>query len=102
MGVVLGLVFFLPIAAITGGIAGALVNGGREDRPIWKNAVIGVVGWLFAWGIVAAFTGYESEELTLGAGLLALGASALFILMDEWWSRRKTASSSDSLSGNAQ
>ena len=88
MGVLITLALFLPIAAITGGVAGALVGGGREDRPIWKNAVIGIVGWTLASIMISVFTGESVEELTVGLGFLALLASAGFILLDEWWGRR--------------
>lgn len=91
----LGLAFFLillsPIAAITGGVAGAIVGGGREDRPIWQNSVIGIVGWAVASTVVAAITGSSPEEFTLGFGLLALLASIAFIIVDEWWYRRSHA-----------
>jgi hypothetical protein len=88
MGLFFFLILFSPIAAITGGVAGAMVGGGREDRPIWKNAIIGIVGWTVAWIVMAAITGRWLEELTLGLGFLALLASVAFILLDEWWERR--------------
>lgn len=88
MGLLFFLILFLPVAAITGGIAGAIVGGGREDRPIWQNAVIGIVGWTVAAILVAAATGTAPEELTIGYGFVALLASIAFILVDQWWSRR--------------
>ena len=87
MGLLFFLILFLPIAAITGGVAGAIVGGGREDRPIWQNAVIGLVGWAVAF-LVAYATGTAPEELTLGFGFLALLVSIAFVLVDQWWSRR--------------
>lgn len=88
MGLLPYLVIFFPVAAITGGVAGAIVGGGREDRPIWKNGVIGIVGWTVASIVIVAVTGSEPEELGLGFGALALLASIAFILLDEWWERR--------------
>lgn len=88
MGILFSLILLLPVAAITGGIAGAIVGGGREDRPIWQNAVIGIVGWTVAAILIAAVTGTAPEELTIGYGLLAVLASIAFVLVDQWWSRR--------------
>lgn len=89
MGVLFALILFLPAAALTGGIAGAIVGGGREDRPLWQNIVIGIVGWAVAAGILEAMTGDGLEEVTLGNAFLALAASVVFVLLDEWWAGRQ-------------
>ena len=88
MSLLVYLILFFPIAALTGGIAGAIVGGGREDRPIWQNGIIGIVGWAVAWIVTAAITGNWLEELTFGLGFVALLASIAFILLDDWWNRR--------------
>lgn len=82
-------------------MAGALVGGGREDRPIWKNGIIGIVGWAVAWVVRAAVTGSSPEELTLGLGFLALLASIAFILVDEWWYRRSHQAANDQANINS-
>jgi len=61
MGLLVYLVIFFPVAAITGGVAGAIVGGGREDRPIWMNGVIGIVGWTVASIVIGAVTGSSPE-----------------------------------------
>lgn len=101
MGLLFALILFFPIAAITGGVAGALVGGGREDRPIWKNGIIGIVGWAVAWVVMAAVTGTSPEEPTLGLGFLALLASIAFILVDEWWYRRSHPAANDQANINS-
>lgn len=88
MGLLVYLVIFFPVAAFTGGVAGAIVGGGREDRPIWKNGVIGIVGWTVASIVIGVVTGSSPEELTFGFGVLALLASIGFILLDKWRERR--------------
>lgn len=83
MGILLALILFIPVAAITGGVAGAVVGGGREDRPIWQNVVIGIVGWAGAAMILQTATGRGLEELNLGTGLLALLVSVVFVVLDQ-------------------
>jgi uncharacterized membrane protein YeaQ/YmgE (transglycosylase-associated protein family) len=83
MGFFLYLVLFLPVAALTGGIAGAIVGRGREDRPLWQNAVIGLVGWLVALTLVMPVTGTDPEEANLGHGLAALLVSIIIVVIVE-------------------
>jgi hypothetical protein len=101
LGLLFALILLFPIAAITGGVACALVGGGREDRPIWKNGIIGIVGWAVAWVVMAAVAGTSPEELTLGLGFLALLASIAFILVDEWWYRRSHPAANDQANFNS-
>ncbi len=73
----------LPLAAITGGIAGALVGGGKEDRPIWLNSLIGFGGWTIAWVTTGWTTGQSMEELSIGLIVFAVAASAVLIMIGE-------------------
>lgn len=76
-----GLVIFAPpfvICSFTGGFAGAIAAGGREDRTILQNAGIGLVGWGAAWILSTVFTGVAPEELSLSLLVLALAFSVGF------------------------
>jgi hypothetical protein len=74
----IGLVL-LFVTSLTGGFAGAIVAGGREDRSLLANARIGLVGWGVAWVIWRIFAGRWPEEVSLGLGLLALLISIAFV-----------------------
>jgi hypothetical protein len=69
----------LFITSFTGGLAGAIVARGREDRSLPANGGIGLVGWSSAWLIRRLIDGQWPEEITLGLGLLALLTSIIFI-----------------------
>jgi hypothetical protein len=83
MEILAWLVIFGPFlfvgASFTGGFAGAIAGGGREDRSILDNAGIGFVGWLAAWATMAAVKGSPPEELTLAHIGLAVIWSIVFI-----------------------
>lgn len=66
-----GLIPFL-IASINGGVAGAIVAGGRENRSLVANAGIGFTGWVAAFAIWGLLAGELPQELSLGIGILAL------------------------------
>lgn len=76
---------FLFVFAFTGGLASAIAAGGREDHPLWQNAVIGFVGWSGAMLVWRAVTGDVPEEFQLGMALLAL---AISIVVARSWDRR--------------
>ena len=79
MGAVIIAVLFVAggifFAAFTGGLASAIVGGGREDNSLLTNAFIGFVGWLIAGFIWAQAYGGWPEELTIGFLLLTLACS---------------------------
>lgn len=72
-------VFPFFVASFTGGFAGAIQGGGREDRSLMANAGIGFVGWLVAWILVRIFSGEVPDQISIGMGILALLCSILFI-----------------------
>lgn len=69
---VAGGIFF---AAFTGGLASAIIGGGREDNSLLTNAFIGFIGWLIAGFIWAQTYGGWPEELSIGFLLLTLFCS---------------------------
>lgn len=69
----------LFITSFTGGLAGAIVARGREDRSLLANGGIGLVGWGTACLIRRLVDGQWPEEITLGLGFLALFISIIFI-----------------------
>ena len=83
MEILVAFVFFgvVPffVASFTGGLAGAIQGGGREDRSLLANAGIGFGGWLVAWVLVTLISGEPPDEITIGMGILALLSSILFI-----------------------
>lgn len=71
--------FLFVGASFTGGFAGAIAAGGREDRSIVANAGIGFVGWLAAWATTSIMSGSPPEEITLVHIGLAIFWSVVFI-----------------------
>jgi len=71
--------FFFVGASFTGGFAGAIAAGGREDRTIVANSGIGFVGWLAAWATTSILSGSPPEEITLVHVALAIFWSVVFI-----------------------
>ena len=74
----IGLLYFF-VFSFTGGFAGAIHAGGREDRSLVANAGIGLVGWTAAALIWRMSTGVWSEEFTFGLAGLALLCSIVSV-----------------------
>lgn len=90
--VVIGGVFFV-VWSFTGGFAGAIAGGGREDRSLLANAGIGFIGWLTAAILWAIFVGEWPEEFSFGLAFLALGCSVAYLLIRRRLSEREQAAS---------
>jgi len=79
VGIVIFAVLFVGgvvlLAGFTGGVASAIVEGGREDNSLLTNAFIGFVGWLIAGFIWAQMYGAWPEELSIGFLLLTFACS---------------------------
>jgi hypothetical protein len=87
--VVVGTGFFL--ASFTGGMAGAIAAGGREDRSLIQNAGIGFVAWVTTCLIVSAPTGRWPDQMSVGIWLGTLAVAIVIAwLLDR---RRKPAPS---------
>jgi hypothetical protein len=73
--------FYGPVAlfvtSFTGGFAGAIAAGGREDRTLLQNAAIGVAAWAVAWLVHLGLAGGAPFEISIGSGLVALVAAIL-------------------------
>jgi prepilin signal peptidase PulO-like enzyme (type II secretory pathway) len=90
-----GVVFAL--AALTGGLAGAIAAGGREERSLLANAVIGFLGWLLAGVVIAGLSGSWPEQLTIPwLALTLLFAIAICTWDDRRGRRRARAEASTS------
>lgn len=63
------------LAGFTGGVASAIVEGGREDNSLLTNVLIGFVGWLIAGFLWSQIYGAWPEELSIGFLLLTLACS---------------------------
>ncbi len=75
-----GLLVALLLFGFVGGLAGAIVGGGREDRSLLANAGIGLVGSLIGgtgWNLIQD----EGFELGFGGFLASLAGSILFLLV---------------------
>jgi peptidoglycan/LPS O-acetylase OafA/YrhL len=85
------LIFGIPafaLASFTGGFAGAIAAGGREDRSHAQNAVIGFLAWLIANALVGGW----GEEPTARLLVLTLVAAVIIAWLDDHRkSRRDTA-----------
>lgn len=88
MGLLIVLFFLIPGAALIGGIAGAIVGGGSEDRPIWVNTLIGMTGGGAASAVLAMSKDGPADDLTFGHLALALIFSIGLVLLLE---RRENA-----------
>ena len=78
------------LASFTGGMAGAIAAGGREDRSLLQNAGIGFVAWVIACLIASAPTGRWPDQMSVG---LLLGTLAVAIVIAWMLDRRKKSSS---------
>lgn len=63
-----------------GGVAGALVGGGREERSLPVNAGIGFLGTVLG-GLIWAFISGEEFEVGTGGLLAALGGSVVLVMV---------------------
>ena len=87
-GIVLGALIALLLFGFVGGLAGAIVGGGREDRTLLANAGIGLVGSLIGgtlWNLLQD----RGLEITWGGFFASLVGSILFLLIVERVKRRR-------------
>lgn len=84
LGVLIALLLFV------GGLAGAIVGGGREDRSLLANTGIGLVGSLIG-GTLWNLIGDRRFELSWGGFLASLIGSILLLLTVGIVQRRRTA-----------
>jgi uncharacterized membrane protein YeaQ/YmgE (transglycosylase-associated protein family) len=88
LGVFLGAFVALLLFGFVGGLAGAIVGGGREDRSLLANAGIGLVGSLIGgtlWNLLQD----RGLEISWGGFLASLLGSILFLLVLERVQRRR-------------
>jgi uncharacterized membrane protein YeaQ/YmgE (transglycosylase-associated protein family) len=87
----MGLLFVLPMYffwfSLTGGFAGAIHDGGSEDRSLFHNFAIGLFGWLAAFGIWNAVAG-PIEEPNIWLIFLAVLCSIVVVHISERGKRR--------------
>lgn len=79
LGILLGALVALLLFGFVGGLAGAIVGGGREDRTLIANAGIGLVGSLIG-GTVWNLLQNRGFEVTWGGFFASLVGSILFLL----------------------
>jgi uncharacterized membrane protein YeaQ/YmgE (transglycosylase-associated protein family) len=75
---VLGVLVSVAYFGFIGGIAGALVGGGREDRSLPANAGVGFLGALVGGAAWSAISGRDFES---GGVLAALAGSVAVLLV---------------------
>lgn len=80
LGVILGFLVALLLFGFVGGLAGAIVGGGREDRSLLANSGIGFVGSLIG-GTLWNLTQDRGFDLSLGGFFASLVGSILFLLI---------------------
>lgn len=68
-GILLGALIALLLFGFVGGLAGAIVGGGREDRTLLANAGIGFVGSLIGGTLWNLLQG-RGSEITWAGSLL--------------------------------
>ena len=90
VGVLFGLLVALLFLGFVGGLAGAIVGGGREDRSLLANAGIGLVGSLLGgtlWNIIQD----RGFDISWGGFLASLVGSILFLLVVRTLRKRQTS-----------
>ncbi len=80
LGVILGFLVALLLFGFVGGLAGAIVGGGEEDRSLVGNAGVGFVGSLIG-GTLWTLTTDGGLELSMGGFFASLVGSILFLLI---------------------
>lgn len=86
--ILLGALIALLLFGFVGGLAGAIVGGGREDRTLLANAGIGLVGSIVGgtlWNLLQE----RGLEITWGGFFASLVGSILFLLVVERVRRRR-------------
>jgi uncharacterized membrane protein YeaQ/YmgE (transglycosylase-associated protein family) len=80
---------FFVATSFMGGFAGAIAAGGRENRSLLYNFVIGLAGAVIGSGFWAAVNGEWPEEMDAGVLLSSFVASIVVALLVNWYERRK-------------